>query len=172
MSDEGRFNGPTPVERRREQIDAARRQVEEVERRAKTDSVADFPMPPPDSFPGYQDLREIIDARLEELFRLILFQISQSESTKNIPSGLVITGGVGNMSGIAELGSKVTRLPVRVGIPHNPDRFDDVPADPAYATSLGLIYWKIKAQNTSGNTEPGGLHALLPRGLAYISNRI
>jgi cell division protein FtsA len=120
---------------------------------------------------SYQDLREIIEARLDELLHLILLQIPQGDLAGTIPSGLVITGGGSNMSGIAEFGRKVTRLPVRVGIPHNPDGFDDVPPDPAYATSLGLTYWKIKAGNMPGNNEPGGLRTLLPKGLAHISSR-
>jgi cell division protein FtsA len=91
---------------------------------------------------SYQDLSDIICIRVEELLRLIVLQLQQSESVKFTPSGLVLTGGTANLPGIAELGSKVTRLPVRVGIPFDLYGVSDILHDPAYATSVGLLLWK------------------------------
>ena len=63
------------------------------------------------------DLREIIAARIEELFRLIILQLPQFGYVKDIPSGLVITGGSCSLPGITEVGRMVTELPVRIGSP-------------------------------------------------------
>jgi cell division protein FtsA len=120
---------------------------------------------------SYQVLHEITEARLDELFHLILLQIPRDDLARTIPSGLVITGGGSNMSGIAAFGRKLLHLPVKVGIPQNPDGFDDIPPDPTYATSLGLIYWRIKAGNMMGNNEQDGLRTLLRKGLAQIYSR-
>jgi len=88
------------------------------------------------------DLNEIIRVRVEELLRLIILQLQQSDYPKFIPSGVVLTGGSANLLGIAELGSKVTRLPARIGVPINLYGVSDTLHDPAYATSVGLLLWK------------------------------
>ena len=122
---------------------------------------------------SYADLREVIEARIDELFRLILLQVPLTDHAKAIPSGLVLTGGSCNLAGIAQRGQEITQLPVRVGLPHSPDGGDDMLSDPAYATSVGLLYWKIRNQNSQDcYTRTGSLRALLPRGLAYFGSRI
>ncbi len=121
---------------------------------------------------SYYDLCVIIASRIEELLRLILFQIQGTDYKKVIPSGLVLTGGTSKLAGISELGYEVTGLPVRTGIPFHPDTDDSILSDPACATSVGLLYWKI---NNGGSqawwTKRGGLEVLLPRWLGYFSNR-
>ena len=121
---------------------------------------------------SYYDLCVIIASRIEELLRLILFQIQGTDYKKSIPSGLVLTGGTSKLTGIAELGHEVTGLPVRTGIPLHPDTDDSILSDPACATSVGLLYWKI---NNGGSqdwwTKRGGLEILLPRWLGYFSSR-
>ena len=118
---------------------------------------------------SYCDLCEIIEARVEELFRLILFQIPLTDYHKATPSGLVLTGGGCNLPGIAELGHEVTRLPVRIGVSLNPDGSDDTLCDPAYATSIGLLYWKVNNEDSQNwRTKKGDLSILLPRWLGYF----
>ena len=93
---------------------------------------------------SYRELSEITHMRVEELLRLIVLELPQSDYAKLVPSGLVLTGGTANLPGIAELGSEITRLPVRVGTPLNLYGVSDVLNDPAYATSVGLLYWRGK----------------------------
>ncbi|MFC1970821.1 cell division protein FtsA [Chloroflexota bacterium] len=62
------------------------------------------------------DLREIIAARIEELFRLIILQLPQFDYAKDIPSGLVITGGSCSLPGIAEVGSVMKVLTIFASI--------------------------------------------------------
>jgi len=93
---------------------------------------------------SYRDLLKIIRSRVEELLRLILLELPSSDYARLIPSGMVLTGGTANLRGIAELGSQVTHLPVRVGTPFNLYGVSDSLLDPAYATSVGLLLWKRK----------------------------
>jgi cell division protein FtsA len=60
-----------------------------------------------------------------------------------------LTGGGANLPGIAELGHEVTRLPVRIGYPPPLYGVSDVLNDPAYATGVGLLLWKMRNE---GNT--------------------
>jgi cell division protein FtsA len=99
---------------------------------------------------SYQDLSEIIRVRVEELLRLVILQLQQSDYLKAPPSGLVLTGGSANLLGIAELGSRITRLPVRIGVPANLYGVSDTLHDPAYATSVGLLLWRGRSQKIQG----------------------
>jgi cell division protein FtsA len=97
---------------------------------------------------SYLDLSEIIRVRVEELLRLIMLELPGADYTKLIPSGLVLTGGSANLPGITELGSQITRFPVRVGTAPELFGVADNLRDPAYSTAVGLLLWKIKNQNT------------------------
>jgi cell division protein FtsA len=95
---------------------------------------------------SYQDLCDIIRARVEEIVRLILLELPRSEYETLVPAGLVFTGGSCNLSGIDTLGREMLQLPVRVGTPTNISGIDDALRDPAYATSVGLLLWGAKHQ--------------------------
>ncbi len=96
---------------------------------------------------SYQDLCDIIRARVEEILKLILLEMPNAEYESLVPAGLVLTGGSSNLAGIAALGRDILRLPVRVGIPTNVHGIADVLRDPAYATSVGLLLWGTKHDN-------------------------
>ena len=84
-------------------------------------------------------LDEIINPRLEEIFKLIYEEIEKSGLIKSIPSGLVLTGGGALTVGIMDVAKKVIGLPVRVGVPEKVDGLIDEILDPSYATTIGLI---------------------------------
>jgi cell division protein FtsA len=89
-------------------------------------------------------LSEVISARVEELIRLVMLELEGQDVENIIPSGLVITGGGANLPGIVELAQSVTRLPVRIGVPPAiPGASHEMLADPACATAIGLILWKM-----------------------------
>jgi cell division protein FtsA len=98
---------------------------------------------------SYNDLSEIIRVRVEELLRLVMLEMPQSDYRKLIPAGLVITGGGANLPGIAELGEKITRMPVRVGRPSPLSGVGDPLTNPAYATGVGLLLWKMRNNETN-----------------------
>jgi len=113
---------------------------------------------------SYQDLCDIIRARVEEILRLILLEMPNSEYETLVPAGLVLTGGSSNLAGMATLGREVLRLPVRVGTPNNNIYgIADVLRDPAYATSVGLLLWGAKhegKQNWRSRRLGAALHHL------------
>jgi cell division protein FtsA len=93
---------------------------------------------------SYQDLCDIIRARVEEILRLILLEMPRSDYEALVPAGLVLTGGSSNLSGIETLGREILKLPVRVGVPSHISGITDVVRDPAYATGVGLLLWAAK----------------------------
>jgi cell division protein FtsA len=106
---------------------------------------------------SYGDLSEVIRVRVEELLSLIMMELPQNESTRFVPSGLVLTGGSANLPGIAELGAELTRLPVRVGVPFSLYGVSDNLLNPAYATSVGLLLWKRRNQGAKSWQTKGGI---------------
>jgi cell division protein FtsA len=88
-----------------------------------------------------RDLAEIIEARAEETFQLILQEIKRSGYDGLLPAGVVLTGGTAQLRGLRELGRQVLGLPVRIGTPQNLQGLIDAVDSPAYATSVGLLLW-------------------------------
>ncbi|MBI2979450.1 MAG: cell division protein FtsA [Chloroflexi bacterium] len=99
---------------------------------------------------SYQDLCDILRARVEEIMRLILLELPRSEYEALVPAGLVLTGGSSNLSGMDAMGRDILRLPVRVGSPTNIYGIADNLRDPAYATGVGLLIWGAKHQSQQG----------------------
>jgi cell division protein FtsA len=60
-----------------------------------------------------RDLAEIIEARAEEIYQLILQEIKRSGYDGLLPAGVVLTGGTAQLRGLRELGRQVLGLPVR-----------------------------------------------------------
>jgi len=118
---------------------------------------------------SYQDLCDIIRARVEEIIRLILLELPRSEYEALVPAGLVLTGGSANLSGIEALGRDIVQLPVRVGIPTNMYGITDALRDPAYATSVGLLLWGAKHKSTQ-TWRPRGFGVTVRRLVFRIRN--
>ena len=97
---------------------------------------------------SYQDLCDIVRARVEEIMKLIMLEMPNSDYETLVPAGLVFTGGSSNLAGMATLGRDVVHLPVRVGSPTDIPGISDVLRDPAYATSVGLLLWGSKYEGS------------------------
>ena len=112
------------------------------------------------SFPQSQ-LAEIIRSRVEEMIRLALLEVPGEDYQSLLRGGMVITGGSANLPGLADLGTEIARLPVRIGMPPAMYGVSERLAEPAFATSLGLIIWKAKGRTeipvkpSSGASEGG-----------------
>jgi len=95
-------------------------------------------------------LSEIIQPRVEEIFRLIHQEIKRSGIEDLISSGVVITGGASIMEGIQEVGEQVFELPVRLGTPSGVGGLVDIVSSPLYSTAVGLILYAVKNHNGKG----------------------
>lgn len=86
------------------------------------------------------DLANIIEARVEELFTLILKEVKRSGYDGLLSAGVVLTGGTAALPGIRETATRVMNLPVRVAIPENITGLADRLRKPDFATSVGLLH--------------------------------
>ncbi|MDA1329988.1 MAG: cell division protein FtsA [Chloroflexi bacterium] len=106
-----------------------------------------------------REMAEIVEARVEEIFTLMLQEIKRSGYDGLLPAGMVLTGGSAELKGVAEQASKVLGMPVRVGRPENLTGIVDKLQSPAFSTSVGLVQWAVLMSevDTSAETHPVGV---------------
>ena len=90
-----------------------------------------------------QELAHVIEARVEEIFSLVLQEIKRSGYDGLLPAGMVLTGGSSILPGIRTLASQTLNLPVRIAMPENLIGMSDKLENPAYSTSVGLLRWAL-----------------------------
>ncbi len=95
-------------------------------------------------------LVEIIEPRVEEIFRLAKREIQKSGLLDFIVSGVVITGGSTLMKGMPEVAEQVFDLPVRRGLPTGIGGLVEVVRSPIYSTGVGLVLYGCQ-QNGRGS---------------------
>ncbi len=86
-------------------------------------------------------LYKIINARLEEIFRLIALEVTKAGLSGKLPAGVVITGGAAATAG-AEKSAKVNlKMPVRIGVPKGvTGLIDDIKGSDSSAAVGALLY--------------------------------
>jgi cell division protein FtsA len=111
---------------------------------------------------NFRALCDIIQARVEEIVRLVMLDLP-GDTSNLIPAGLVITGGCANIPGIVETAERLTKLPVRIGVPIALSGVSiGELGNPAFATSVGLIVWSMKNKGTSSWVDkPKGFRGFL-----------
>jgi cell division protein FtsA len=92
----------------------------------------------------YKEFREILTARVEEMLELVKVELATEDLRQMAPAGLVLTGGTSKLPGITAVAQRVFGLPCRVGVPRNISGLVHMLHDPAFATSVGLLYWGAK----------------------------
>lgn len=92
---------------------------------------------------GHKELVEIIHARVEEIFGMVVQEIKRSGYDGLLPAGMVLTGGSSALPGIRKVAGKVLGLPVRIAYPEGLIGMADRLASPAFSTSVGLLRWGL-----------------------------
>jgi cell division protein FtsA len=86
-------------------------------------------------------LAEVVEARYEEIFKMVLDELNRSGFAEQIPAGVVITGGTSQMEGAAQLAEDVFDMPVRIANPTRIKGMSEVVDNPSYATATGLLLY-------------------------------
>lgn len=86
-------------------------------------------------------LAQIIEARVEEMIKIIEWELVRSSYLPSLHAGVVLTGGVALLPGIRELAESVFDLPVRVGVPYRFGGLKELVRNPMFATSTGLLIY-------------------------------
>ncbi len=88
-----------------------------------------------------KNLAKIIEARLEEIFDYVLWEIKRSGYEDKLIAGIVLTGGGSLLKNIDLLSEYYTGLPTRIGQPieHLAHGYTSQIASPIYSTAVGLL---------------------------------
>lgn len=95
-------------------------------------------------------IAEIIEARVEEMQKMIDRELQSIDRSGLLPAGIILTGGGAKLPGLVEVGKRDFRLPVSVGFPQGYTSAIDKIQDPSFTTALGLASWAADAGSGSG----------------------
>lgn len=87
---------------------------------------------------------EILNARAEEVVDLVILEVKRSGYDGLLPAGIVLTGGVSQLTGFPELSRARLQWPVRVGYPTGVTSSVMDLSSPEYATAVGLLLWGVR----------------------------
>jgi cell division protein FtsA len=99
-------------------------------------------------------LAEILNARGEEVVDLLLREVKRSGYDDLLPAGIVLTGGVAQLNGLADLSEERLQWPVRIGRPSGIATSILDLSSPEYATAVGLLLWGQRRGTVSRVAEP------------------
>lgn len=99
-------------------------------------------------------LAEILHARALDVIELILREVKRSGYDGLLPAGIVLTGGVAQLAGLAELSREQLQWPVRVGRPQGVFTSVTDLSSPEYATAVGLLLWGEQNGRAPAIVEP------------------
>lgn len=92
-------------------------------------------------------LGKIIAPRMTELFEMARDAMRCNEMRKQLPAGVILTGGGALLPGATELAQQVFGLPVHLGSPSGMTGWADRVNSPQFATAVGLLYYAKRLQN-------------------------
>lgn len=99
-----------------------------------------------------EDIDDIVEARLEELFEAIQRELKRAGRAGKLPSGVVLTGGTAQLKGMADFAKASLGLAARIGKPGGFGGVADNIENPTYATAVGLMLLDSEMMAASGKT--------------------
>jgi len=85
------------------------------------------------------DIDEIVEARLEEIFEAVNYELKRAGRAGKLPSGVVLTGGTAQLNGIADYAKESLGLAARLGSASGYGGVADDIDKPQFATVIGLM---------------------------------
>lgn len=119
-----------------------------------------------------EDINEIVEARLEEIFDGIQFHLKKAGRAGRLPSGVVLVGGGSKLKHIAEYAKESLGLAARLGQPSGFGGVADDIDKSEFATAIGLML--IDAESTSKDKPRSGKAkgSLMPKDIKGKASKI
>jgi cell division protein FtsA len=103
-----------------------------------------------------QEIAEIIEPRMKEIFEFIDEQLVRSGKRSALSGGVVITGGGSMLEGSLALAEEVFRMPVTQGFPAGITGFTERIMSPESATVVGLLHYAARHAGEEPTQRGGG----------------
>ena len=106
-----------------------------------------------------RQVAEIIEARIEEIFKLVNKELRKINRSGLLPAGVVLTGGGARLHGVIEVAEREFRLPTSIVAPRELTTAIEKVHHPMYSVAVGLLLWGMHI-HTGSNTGFRGLSNL------------
>lgn len=113
------------------------------------------------------DIDEIVEARLEEIFEAVQHELKRAGRAGKLPGGVVITGGTALLKGIDEFAKNALGLAAKVGKTSGYGGVADNIDKPQFATAVGLMLIDMSTgdmgagQKNSSKSKGAGIVSLI-----------
>ncbi len=118
-------------------------------------------------------LAHIIHQRTDEIFDLVRRNVDEAGFANRLSAGVVLTGGVAELPGVAELAADVFGTGVRVGVPReNIGGLADSVESPRYATVAGVALYAASRAAIGAGATAGRKMQLTGPGMDKLVSRV
>jgi cell division protein FtsA len=100
----------------------------------------------PPQFVSRAGLVRIIRPRVEEILEMVRDRLAASSFAAEARGRVVLTGGASQLTGLAELATRILGRPVRIGRPLGISGLTEASRGPAFAVAAGLLVYPQAAQ--------------------------
>lgn len=97
-----------------------------------------------------KNVSEIIEARVEAIFKLVDKELRALGKSGKLPAGAILTGAGVKLKGMVEIAKRELRLPVSMGRPQSVLNIIDKLDDEAFTTAIGLVMLAFKDNDSNG----------------------
>jgi len=112
-----------------------------------------------------QEVSKYVEARMQEIFQMVIREISRADIKDPLTYGIVVTGGGAELRNIISLAENSMGVKVRKGKPLKIDGAQDIADEPRHCTVMGLLLWPFYANDHIRMQRPksGSFKALIEK---------
>ncbi len=118
------------------------------------------------------EIDDIVDARLEELFESINGELKRAGRAGRLPSGVVLTGGTASLVGICDYAKESLGLSAKIGVPGGFAGVADNISQPQFATAVGLMLIDAEYDGPRQSVKAGGKNKLFETGVGGVLSKL
>ena len=115
-----------------------------------------------------KQLADIIEPRMDEIFRLVKNEIRKSDFIGDYTFGIVLTGGGAHLEHITDLAQEIFQQPIKVGHPQLSGGVSEKVNNPRYSTGVGLINYGTENWEELEYDHPININSVLNRLLSKM----
>ena len=94
-----------------------------------------------------QEVSKYVEARMQEIFQMVIREISRADIKDPLTYGIVVTGGGAELRNIISLAENSMGVKVRKGKPIKIDGAQEIADEPRHCTVMGLLLWPYYAND-------------------------
>lgn len=91
-----------------------------------------------------KEVAKIIEARCEEIFKMVDDELALINRSGKLPVGAVLTGAGSKLNGLVETAKCIFKIPASIGSPKGFVSGINKAFDPSFSTAVGLVLWGMQ----------------------------